>query len=66
MQTYSIPIAPAPLVEPLRRSFRLTFDHGVEMTVTLTLSRVPDDPDHVSGAIAIVSETRVQDHVLAE
>jgi len=61
MQTHTITIPPTPITDALDVAYRLTFDHGAEMVVRLTLTYVGEEPDHVTGTIEITSETRVQD-----
>lgn len=61
LHTHKIDIPPTPLDEAIVTVHRVTFDHGVEITLTLQLERAPDDPDHLGGTLTIGSETRVQD-----
>lgn len=61
IHTHPIPIPPTPLDEPIVMVFRVTFDHGVEQTLTLQLERATDDPDHLTGVLTLGTETRVQD-----
>jgi len=61
MHTHTITIPPTPLTTALDVAYRLTFDHGAEQVIRLTLTRVDDEADHVTGTIVIESDPRVQD-----
>jgi len=61
MPTHTITIPPTSISDALDVSHRITFDHGAELVIRLTLTAVDDEPDHVTGTIELISDTRIQD-----
>jgi hypothetical protein len=61
MPTHTITIPPTPITDALDVSHRIIFDHGAELVIRLTLTYAGEEPDHVTGTIELISDTRIND-----